>query len=87
MSNVYLRTLRESLGLTQEALADKSQVAQNTISKLESNAKAQPVFETVRRLARALRVDPLRLRFGPDPKQRRRQATRAGLPLKARLSA
>ena len=89
MSDVYLRTARERKELTQEALAKKSLVAQNTISKLEKNPKARPVFETVKRLARALRVDPMRLRFGPDPrpKQRRRSPLRPSLSLKARLSA
>ena len=69
MKPVYLRTRREQLRLTQEALESSSGVAQNTISKLESNSRARPVFQTVIALAASLGVDPLRLRFGPDPQR------------------
>jgi transcriptional regulator with XRE-family HTH domain len=64
----YLRTLRTRRRLTQEELERLSGVAQNTISKLESNRNASPTFSTVHALARALRVSPEQLRFGPDPK-------------------
>jgi transcriptional regulator with XRE-family HTH domain len=73
MPIVYLRTRRERLGLTQEALAARTKVAQNTISKLETNARARPVFTTVAALASALQVDPRDLRFGPDPREVRRR--------------
>lgn len=82
MRTYYLRTLRERLDLTQNQLAARSRVAQNTISKLESNPHARPVFETVRLLAGALGVNAMQLRFGPDPATRRR-----ALRLRARLSA
>jgi len=67
---IYLRTAREQCGLTQEQLERLSGIAQNTISRLESDRRAQPVFTTVVRLAQALGVDPLALRFGPDPRRR-----------------
>lgn len=65
---IYLRTLREQRCLSQVQLKALSGVAQNTISKLEGNPDSRPVFATVVALATALRVDPLRLRFGPDPR-------------------
>jgi transcriptional regulator with XRE-family HTH domain len=68
MKPIYLRTVREQRGLTQQQLESLAQVAQNTISRLESSPKARPVFETVVALAKALHVDPLQLRFGPDPR-------------------
>jgi transcriptional regulator with XRE-family HTH domain len=75
----YLRTLRQRRQLTQvelERLTRRggSEVAQNTISKLESNPHARPVFSTVVALARALRVRPEQLRFGPDPRVERIRA-------------
>mgnify|MGYP001180851249 CR=1 FL=1 len=69
MKHVYLRTRRAQLNMTQEQLEQRSGVAQNTISKLESNALAQPEFRTVMALAAALSVDPRHLKFGPDPKR------------------
>ena len=67
MRPIYLRTRREELRLTQEQLEARSGIAQNTISKLESNPEARPEFLTVMALATTLGIDPLRLRFGPDP--------------------
>lgn len=69
MKPIYLRTLREQRGLTQEQLEALAHVAQNTISRLESEPKSRPVFNTVVALARALHVDPQQLRFGPDPRR------------------
>jgi transcriptional regulator with XRE-family HTH domain len=69
MKPVYLRTRREQLEMTQEALERTSGIAQNTISKLESQPQARPAFTTVMALAAALDVDPLSLRFGPDPRR------------------
>ena len=68
MTRAYLKTLRQRRHLTQVELAHLSQVAQNTISKLESNPQSRPVFSTVVSLAKALGVRPEQLRFGPDPK-------------------
>ena len=76
MKAVYLRTVRARRQLTQVQLERLSGLAQNTISKLETRRGARPVFATVVALARALDVDPMALRFGPDP------ATRTGRPLR-----
>ena len=67
MKVMHLRPLREHRGLTQQQLAQLSGVAQNTISKLEGNPNARPVFATVVAIAAALHVDPQRIRFGPAP--------------------
>ena len=77
MKPVYLRTIREQRGLTQEQLEDLTEVAQNTISRLESSAKARPAFATVVALANALHVDPSQLRFGPDPRRLRERRQKA----------
>lgn len=67
---IYLRTLRQARGLSQEQLQTLSRVPQNTISRLESNQLSKPSWDTVRALAEALHVDPRVLRFGPDPAAR-----------------
>jgi transcriptional regulator with XRE-family HTH domain len=69
MKPIYLRTVREQRGLTQEQLEHLAKVAQNTISRLESSSRVRPVFQTVIALANALHVDPMQLRFGPDPRR------------------
>jgi transcriptional regulator with XRE-family HTH domain len=74
MRGFYIRQLRRRLRLTQEQLAERSGVAQNTISKLETTAVA-PTYAVVLAVARALRVDPQSLRFGPEPVRVRRQTT------------
>lgn len=71
MRTYYLRTLRIRRRLSQEDLERTAEVAQNTISKLESNPNVRPTFNTVLALARALGVAPEQLRFGPDPNQPR----------------
>jgi transcriptional regulator with XRE-family HTH domain len=74
MTRYYLKTLRQRRQLTQVELERLSAVAQNTISKLESNPRSRPVFDTVMALARALGVRPEQLRFGPDPRVARIKA-------------
>lgn len=79
---LFLRALRRSRHLTQEALGELSGVAQNTISKLETHAM-MPSFTTVVGLADALQVDPRQLRFGPEPgapPRERRIEARPALP-------
>jgi len=85
MRTFYVRTLRERRGWTQEDLAARSDVAQNTISKIESGFTRQPAFRIIVALARAFRVNPLQLRFGPDPNRPARRAVRG--PGKARMLA
>jgi len=76
MKPIYLRTIREQRGLTQEQLESLAKVAQNTISRLESDAKARPLSCTVIALAEALHIDPKQLCFGPDPRRTGRPKTR-----------
>ncbi len=54
-----LRVLREAAGLTQLELAAASSLSHEAISRLELGRRA-PQAETVRNLARALRVEPAR---------------------------
>lgn len=68
MDAVTLKEARQSAGLTQEALEALSGVDQTTISRLEREADANPLPDTITRLAKALKVAPSRLRFQvPQP--------------------
>lgn len=86
---MHLRTLRQRRGWTQAQLATKSGIAQNTISRLEHNPLASPSRATVVALGRALSADPLQIRFGPDPRQKRTpvDGRRRALEVPARVSA
>lgn len=64
MKAIYLKPARVKARLTQQALAEKSGVPQEVISRLERNPDAKPTFGTVVNLADALKVDPRALRFG-----------------------
>ena len=55
-----LRDLRVRRALTQEELAGKSDVGTNTVARLERN-ESEPHMSTLRKLARALDVDPAEL--------------------------
>jgi transcriptional regulator with XRE-family HTH domain len=55
-----LRDLRVRRALTQEELADKADVGTNTVARLERN-ESEPHMSTLRKLARALGVDPAEL--------------------------
>ena len=55
-----LRQLREQRALRQEDLAELAGVGKNTITRLERN-KTEPHMTTVRKLAKALEVDPAEL--------------------------
>lgn len=59
-----LRAARTKRGLTQEQLESASGVDQSVISRLERGAVTNPEFETVRKLAKALAIEPGQLRFG-----------------------
>jgi len=73
--------------MTQKQLEKSSGIPQNTISLLETKQPpARPGFTTVIALAKALGIDPLRLRVGPDPAQRRRTA-KAAAPSRLRVPA
>jgi transcriptional regulator with XRE-family HTH domain len=52
-----LKELRERQFLSQEDLARKSEMTTGTINRLE-NGKHKPRYVTIRKLAKALNVDP-----------------------------
>ena len=58
MSNITktLRKLREAKGLSQEKLARLSDVANNTIIKIEAGKNQNPTLETLKKVAKALGV-------------------------------
>jgi transcriptional regulator with XRE-family HTH domain len=67
MKPIYLRSARIKRNLTQAAVAKRAGIEQHTISKLEGTTNARPPYATHTAIARALDIDPDRLRFGPDP--------------------
>lgn len=61
---INLKALRDARMLSQSELADRSGVPQPTISKLENGRSAHQA--TIRKLAKALRIEPERLVAGAD---------------------
>ena len=57
-----LRSLRERLFLTQPELAEKAGISHITLNRLE-NGKQKPSFKTIRKLAKALGVEPEDIKF------------------------
>ncbi len=55
-----LREIRTKRLLTQDELAEKAGVSQSTIANIERN-NAEPQFRTIRKLAKALDIDPTEL--------------------------
>jgi transcriptional regulator with XRE-family HTH domain len=55
-----LREVRTRRLLTQDELAEKAGISQSTIANIERN-HAEPQFRTIRKLAKALDVDPTEL--------------------------
>ena len=55
-----LKDLRIRRALTQQELADRASVSSNAINRIELN-KAEPHMSTLRKLAKALDVDPTEL--------------------------
>jgi transcriptional regulator with XRE-family HTH domain len=55
-----LREIRTRRLLTQDELAEKASVSQSTIANIERN-NAEPQFRTIRKLAKALDIDPTEL--------------------------
>ncbi len=51
-----LKALRTARGLTQMELAKKLKMKQAYIAQLETGAEANPTLDTLRRLAKALKV-------------------------------
>jgi transcriptional regulator with XRE-family HTH domain len=60
-----LKDLRIEKALTQQELADKAGIGKNTVNRIELNL-SEPHMSTVRKLARALGVEPRRLTKGAD---------------------
>ena len=58
MSNIQktLRKLREEKGLSQEKLARLSDVANNTIIKIEGGKNQNPTLDTLKKISKALDV-------------------------------
>jgi transcriptional regulator with XRE-family HTH domain len=55
-----LRQLRERKALRQEDLAEKAGIGKNTVNRIEKN-HTEPHMTTIRKLAKALGVDPAEL--------------------------
>ena len=55
-----LRRLREDRLLTQEELGEAAEVSRDQVSRIERD-EVDPRFSTIRKLARALNVDPSEL--------------------------
>ncbi len=51
-----LKALRTARGLTQAALAQKMKMKQTYIAQLETGAEDNPTLDTLRRLAKALKI-------------------------------
>lgn len=66
MKRMNLRTARKRAKLSQADLAEASGVKQPIISRIETGVTASPEWETVRKLAAALDVDPRVLKFGHE---------------------
>jgi transcriptional regulator with XRE-family HTH domain len=74
-----LRTLRTRRGWTQDDLCQRSRIPQHTISRLERDRSARPRFQTVLALAKAFKIDPLSIAFGPPRRKTRAASITGGL--------
>ncbi len=52
-----LKALREAKGMTQVQLAKRAKMTQAYVAMLEAGAKKNPSLATLRRIAKALKVD------------------------------
>jgi transcriptional regulator with XRE-family HTH domain len=77
---MHLRTLRKRRGWTQVELSRQTEIAQNSISRLERDRHARPAMATVIALAKALQVAPTSIRFGPPRRARMPQERRSAAP-------
>ena len=57
-----LKELRLKLFISQADLADKAEIATETVNRLEKG-KRKPSFKTIRKLAKALGVEPAEIEF------------------------
>jgi len=58
MANIAdnVRKARKKVGLSQDKLARKADIAYNTVVKIESRENKNPTIETLRNIAKALNV-------------------------------
>ena len=58
MANIAdnVRKVRKKAGLSQDKLAREADVAYNTVVKIESGENKNPTIETLRNIARALKI-------------------------------
>src|SRR5918998_5026281 len=57
-----IATLREEQALTQSELAERARISPSTLSQIESGRVPRPHVGTIRKIARALNVEPQDLR-------------------------
>jgi transcriptional regulator with XRE-family HTH domain len=69
---ITLKTARKIAGITQQELAAKSGVPQQTISKIEKGRSRDLTWKTASRLATALGVEPSEIFAMPKPEEIRR---------------
>lgn len=68
MRELTVREARQRKKMTQDDLAKASGLDQTTISDLETGRNTNPRLDTIRRLAQALGIRPVQLRFeAPEP--------------------
>lgn len=68
MKEYTVREARQRKKLTQDELAAASGLDQTTISDLEVGRNTNPRLDTIQRLAKALGIRPVQLRFSaPEP--------------------
>lgn len=68
MKELSVRDARLRAKMTQDELATASGLDQTTISDLETGRNVNPRLDTIRRLAKALKIRPVQLRFEePQP--------------------
>src|SRR5215210_464280 len=62
-----IATLREEQALTQTELAEAARISPSTLSQIESGRVPRPHVGTVRKIARALGIEPAELRRTEEP--------------------
>jgi transcriptional regulator with XRE-family HTH domain len=62
-----IASLREERALTQAELAERARISPSTLSQIESGRVPRPHVGTIRKIARALNVDPQDLRRAEEP--------------------
>jgi transcriptional regulator with XRE-family HTH domain len=62
-----IATLREEQALTQADLAERARISPSTLSQIESGRVPRPHVGTIRKIARALNVEPQDLRRTEEP--------------------